>query len=61
MSGVIDEKTDQRRYPLPHPDNTLDQDVERLRAAFSAVDRDVQTLLLKLRRERVLRFLNLNI
>lgn len=30
-----------RGYPLPHPDNLLTQDVQRLRQSLVAIDRDV--------------------
>lgn len=43
-----DERTALLRLPLPHPDNTLDEDVERLRAALTALDTesgDVRALL----------------
>lgn len=33
-----DERTATLRLPLPHPDNALDEDVERLRAALTALD-----------------------
>ena len=43
-----DERTALLRLPLPHPDNALDEDVERLRAALTALDTesgDVRALL----------------
>ena len=43
-----DERTTNLRLPLPHPDNALDEDVERLRAALTALDTesgDVRALL----------------
>jgi len=36
------ESTSNRNYPLPHKDNLLQQDVQRLRTALVNVDSDVQ-------------------
>lgn len=41
---AVEENTLHRGYPLPHKDNYLQFDVERLRAAFGAVDANVQDL-----------------
>ncbi|MCZ8098845.1 MAG: hypothetical protein O9972_13090 [Burkholderiales bacterium] len=40
---IIDEITENRSYPLPHPDNDLADDVLRLRDALSGIDLDVAT------------------
>lgn len=37
----MDDATSHRSYPLPHPDNMLDEDVLRLRDALSQIDADV--------------------
>ena len=42
----IDQTTLNRAYPLPHAENTLAHDVERLRQAFASLDTDVQTMVL---------------
>ena len=31
-----------RAYPLPHPDNLLQQDVHTIAAALSAIDADIE-------------------
>ena len=36
-----DDRTPNRNYPLPHPDNYLEEDVDRLRNAISGIDEDV--------------------
>jgi hypothetical protein len=41
---MIDEKTTHQEYPLPHPDNFLEDDVERIRNSFELVDTDVNDL-----------------
>ena len=38
--------TANRNYPLPHPDNELDTDVQRLVSALEAIDGDVASLLI---------------
>lgn len=38
--------TANRSYPLPHPDNELDTDVQRLVSALEAIDGDVASLLI---------------
>ena len=35
---MIDEKTEHLALPLPHPDNNMDEDVARLRAALTKID-----------------------
>ena len=42
---AVNEITVGRGYPLPHPDNLLDEDVQRIRNALSAVDSDVAALI----------------
>lgn len=44
----IDQTTPNRAYPLPHSDNTLAHDVERLRQAFNSLDVDVRDLVIAL-------------
>ena len=39
-----DDRTPNRNYPLPHPDNLMPDDVERLRQTISGIDSDVQGL-----------------
>lgn len=38
---MIDNKTPNRNYPLPHPDNIARQDVERIATAITMIDADV--------------------
>jgi hypothetical protein len=38
---VIDNKTENKKYPLPHPQNIASQDVVRIRDAFMAIDSDI--------------------
>lgn len=38
---MIDERTGGRGYPLPHLDNTLEQDLPRIRQSLGMVDQDV--------------------
>ena len=45
---IVDEITGNRSYPLPHPDNNLSDDVERLRDALSAIDLDMASVLVAL-------------
>ena len=40
-----DQNTPNRNYPLPHAENTLAHDVERLRQQISAIDTDVKNIL----------------
>lgn len=42
---VIDEKTPARSYLKPHIQNDGDKDVERLRAALTSIDADMQTVM----------------
>jgi hypothetical protein len=42
---VIDEKTNDRNYPLPHHDNILEEDVSRIRDSFENIDIDIKNLL----------------
>lgn len=39
-----DDHTPNRDYPLPHPDNLMPDDVERLRNTITGIDSDVQGL-----------------
>lgn len=41
---MIDQKTANRQYPLPHIQNPGAQDVERLRSTLNAIDDDVTAL-----------------
>ncbi|WGG48831.1 hypothetical protein [Rugamonas sp. DEMB1] len=41
---MINQSTPHLQLPLPHPDNQLDDDVARLRAALTALDGAVYTL-----------------
>lgn len=56
-----DERTSGRGYPLPHPDNTLSQDVARLRAAIADIDADTMKQIAETRRQRVRHFLGLKL
>ncbi|MDR2107144.1 MAG: discoidin domain-containing protein [Holosporaceae bacterium] len=38
---MIDEKTEHKNYPLPHPENIASQDVERIATAIEMTDADV--------------------
>jgi hypothetical protein len=38
---MIDNRTENKNYPLPHPQNIASQDVVRIRDAFVAVDLDI--------------------
>lgn len=38
---MIEESTVNRKYPLPHPENRASQDVERIAAAISMIDEDI--------------------
>lgn len=40
--ALTDDRTVNSNLPLPHKDNLLDDDVERLRSAFTALDADLQ-------------------
>ncbi len=39
-----DDRTPNRNYPLPHPDNMMAEDVERLRETLGQIDGDIQAL-----------------
>lgn len=39
---MIDKKTPNKNYPLPHPENIASQDVERIATAITMVDADMQ-------------------
>jgi hypothetical protein len=41
---MIDNKTVNKNYPLPHPLNIASQDVVRMRDAFIAIDADVERI-----------------
>ncbi|MEJ6474127.1 hypothetical protein [Pseudoalteromonas piscicida] len=40
----INQLTPYQQYPLPHPDNLLEQDVQRLINAIKAIDTDIHQL-----------------
>jgi hypothetical protein len=44
MMAAHDDRTQSRNYPLPHPDNLMPDDVERLRQTISGIDSDIQGL-----------------
>jgi prefoldin subunit 5 len=41
---VYDDKTEHKNYLLPHPDNYLEDDSERLRDVITAIDGDIHQL-----------------
>jgi hypothetical protein len=41
---MIDQRTVNRDYPVPHPDNMLDEDVTRIKDSFEKIDIDVNDL-----------------
>jgi hypothetical protein len=41
---MIDQRTTNRNYPVPHPDNMLDEDVSRIKDSFEKIDIDVNDL-----------------
>jgi len=41
---MIDQRTTNRNYPVPHPDNMLDEDVTRIKDSFEKIDIDVNDL-----------------
>lgn len=41
---MIDDRTQKRNWPLPHPTNSLDEDVFRLRTALSMIDASIDTV-----------------
>ena len=38
---MIDESTQNKNYPLPHPSNIASQDVERIATAITMIDADI--------------------
>ncbi len=42
---MIDHKTTARQYPLPHPQNSGNEDCNRIRSSLSAIDEDVNALI----------------
>ncbi|MBF0448726.1 MAG: hypothetical protein HQL67_11040 [Magnetococcales bacterium] len=42
--AVHDDRTPNRNYPLPHPDNLMAGDVGRIRETLGQVDGDIQVL-----------------
>jgi hypothetical protein len=41
---VYEDITEKKGYPLPHPDNYLEDDVDRLRTSLTAIDGDIDQL-----------------
>lgn len=41
---TIDQKTPHLNLPLPHPDNLQEDDVVRIRAAFTGIDNKIQAI-----------------
>ena len=56
-----DERTSGRGYPLPHPDNTMQADIERLRTTLVAADADVTAQIAETRRRWVHDFIGLKL
>ena len=56
-----DERTEGRGYPLPHPDNTMQADIERLRTTLVAADADVTAQIAETRRRWVHDFIGLKL
>ena len=56
-----DERTSGRGYPLPHPDNTMQADIERLRVTLVAADADVTAQITETRRRWVHDFIGLKL
>ena len=56
-----DDQTGARHYPLPHPDNTMKADVNRMRDALHAVDADMAAQAEEMRRQWVLSFIGLKL
>ena len=56
-----DERTQGRGYPLPHPDNTMQADIERLRVTLVAADADVTAQIAETRRRWVHDFIGLKL
>lgn len=42
---MIDHKTTEREYPLPHPQNAGTEDCQRIRDSLSAIDSDINALI----------------
>ena len=63
MAGGVnhDDQTGERHYPLPHPDNTMEADVNRMRDALHAVDADVVAQAAETRRRWVHSFIGLKL
>ena len=55
------ERTSGRDYPLPHPDNTMQADIERLRTTLVAADADVTAQIAETRRRWVHDFIGLKL
>ncbi|GEM_PF-3499769 len=45
---MIDEKTKNREYPLPHPRNLMEEDVPRIRQAWILADKDIHRIKMNL-------------
>ena len=56
-----DERTSGRGYPLPHPDNTMQADIERLRTTLRSADADVTAQITETRRRWVHDFIGLKL
>ena len=56
-----DERSLGRGYPLPHPDNTMQADIERLRTTLVAADADVTAQIAETRRRWVHNFIGLKL
>ena len=56
-----DERTSGRGYPLPHADNTMQADIERLRTTLVAADADVTAQIAETRRRWVHDFIGLKL
>ena len=56
-----DERTPGRGYPLPHPDNTMQADIERLRTTLVVADADVSAQITETRRRWVHDFIGLKL
>ncbi|MBF0454937.1 MAG: hypothetical protein HQL72_09025 [Magnetococcales bacterium] len=41
MAAEHDDRTVNRAYPLPHPDNMMPDDAARLRESISGIDTDI--------------------
>lgn len=47
-ASIVDQRTNNRNYPLPYPTNKTRDDVLRLITAFNAIDRDIADIFLSL-------------